>query len=75
MSWTKAAAIRAVKTMAQSGIAMIGTATIMQDVDWKMVGSAIVLSGILSVLTSLAGLPEVDPAEEDDAFEDDVEDE
>jgi hypothetical protein len=56
--WLKAAAVRAVKTMAQAAIAMIGTSAVMADVDWKMVVSATVLSGILSVLTSLAGLPE-----------------
>jgi hypothetical protein len=56
--WLKAAAIRSVKTMAQAAIAMIGTSAVMADVDWKMVVSATVLSGILSVLTSLAGLPE-----------------
>ena len=58
--WLKAAGIRAVKTMAQSFIAMIGTAAVMHDVDWLMVGSATVLSGILSLATSTAGLPEVD---------------
>ncbi len=57
--WIKAASIRAVKTMAQAAIAMIGTAAVMGDVDWTMVGSATVLSGILSILTSIAGLPEV----------------
>ena len=58
--WFKAAGIRAVKTMAQAAIAMIGTSVVMSDVDWKMVVSATILSGILSILTSLAGLPEVD---------------
>lgn len=60
MTWIKAAAIRAVKTMAQAAIAMIGTATVISEVDWKMVISATIVSGILSILTSLAGLPEVD---------------
>lgn len=59
-AWLKAALIRAVKTCAQAAIAMIGTATVMSAVDWKMVVSASVLAGILSVLTSLAGLPEVE---------------
>jgi len=58
--WIKAAGIRAVKTMAQAAIAMIGTSVVISDVDWKMVVSATILSGILSILTSLAGLPEVD---------------
>lgn len=57
--WLKAAGIRAVKTMAQSFVAMIGTAAVMQDVNWTMVVSATVLSGILSLATSVAGLPEV----------------
>ena len=59
-TWTQAAAIRAVKTMAQAAIAMIGTAAIISEVDWKYVISAVALSGILSILTSLAGLPEVE---------------
>lgn len=58
--WFKAATIRAIKTMAQAAIAMIGTSVVMSDVDWRMVVSATILSGILSLLTSLAGLPEVD---------------
>lgn len=58
--WIKAAAVRAVKTMAQAAIAMIGTSAVMADIDWKLVLSASVVAGILSVLTSLAGLPEVD---------------
>lgn len=57
--WIKAAAIRAVKTMAQSAIAMIGTSVAIADVDWKLVLSASIVAGILSILTSLAGLPEV----------------
>lgn len=59
-AWFKAAAIRAVRTIAQAAIAMISTATVLGDVDWFMVGSASILAGILSVLTSVAGLPEVD---------------
>lgn len=58
--WLKAAAIRALKTICQTAIAMIGTAVIMSQVDWVMVGSAALLAGILSILTSLAGIPEVD---------------
>ena len=58
-TWAKAAGIRAVKTVAQSAIAMIGTAAVMAEVDWKMVISAAVLAGIISMLTSIAGLPEV----------------
>ena len=58
--WFKAAAVRAVKTMAQTAIAVIGTSAVVSAVDWKMVISASILAGILSVLTSLAGLPEVE---------------
>lgn len=57
--WVKAAGVRAVKTMAQTAVAMIGTAAVMGDVSWAMVGSAAALSGILSLLTSVAGIPEV----------------
>ena len=58
-AWVKAAAVRAVKTIAQTAVAMISTAQVMGEVDWKMVASASALAGVLSVLTSLAGLPEV----------------
>ena len=58
--WIKAAGVRAVKTMAQTFIATIGSAAVLAAVDWKVVVSATVLGGILSVATSVAGLPEVE---------------
>ena len=58
VAWIKAAGIRAIKTMAQTFVATIGTAAVMGDVNWQMVGSATVLFGILSVATSIAGIPE-----------------
>lgn len=61
--WTKAAAIRAVKTIAQAAVATISTSAIIAEVDWKYCVSASILAGILSILTSLAGLPEVDNGE------------
>ena len=57
--WAKAAGVRAIKTVAQTAVATIGTAAVMGEVNWAMVGSAAVLSGILSLLTSVAGLPEL----------------
>ena len=60
--WIKKAGIRAVKTMAQTALATIGTSAAMGEVNWVLVGSASLLSGIVSLLTSLAGLPEVDKA-------------
>jgi len=57
--WARAAGIRAVKTVAQAGVAAIGTAAVMGAVDWQYVVSASVLAGVLSVLTSVAGLPEI----------------
>ncbi|MDE6780379.1 MAG: holin [Ruminococcus sp.] len=56
--WLKAAGIRAVKTVAQTAVATIGTSAVMGDVNWISVGSASILSGVLSLLTSVAGLPE-----------------
>ena len=57
--WVKAAGIRAVKTMAQTFVATVGTAVVLSAVDWKVVVSASILSGILSVANSVAGIPEV----------------
>lgn len=62
-AWAKAAIVRAVKTVAQSAVAMIGTAAVMAEVDWKMVVSAALLAGVISILTSIAGLPEVSTTE------------
>jgi len=58
-SWSKAAAVRAVKTIAQTAVATIGTSAVIDDVNWLVVCSASAVSGILSVLTSIAGLPEI----------------
>lgn len=57
--WLKAATIRAVKTMAQTAVATIGVSAVMSEVDWTYVASASALAGILSILTSVAGLPEI----------------
>lgn len=59
IKWLKAAAIRAVKTVAQTAIATIGASATIGEVNWAMVGSASLLSGVVSILTSIAGIPEV----------------
>ena len=59
IKWIKAAGIRAIKTVAQTAVAIIGTSVTMGAVDWKMVASASVLAGIVSILTSVAGIKEV----------------
>ena len=68
-AWIKAAGVRAIKTVAQAAIGTIGASFAMGDVDWLLVGSASLLAGILSLLTSVAGLPELkqqEPAEVED---------
>lgn len=63
-TWIKAAGIRAIKTVAQTAVATIGTAAVLDEVNWVMVVSAAVLSGVISLLTSVAGLPELNAGTE-----------
>ena len=58
--WTKAAAVRAIKTVAQTAVGVIGASTVVSSVDWKVVVSSAVLAGVVSILTSVGGLPEVE---------------
>lgn len=60
VKWLKASLVRAVKTMAQTAVAVIGTATVLGAVDWNMVVSSAVIAGIVSILTSIGGIPEVE---------------
>lgn len=66
--WIKASAIRAIKTMAQTAVGLIGTSVMISDVSWQVVVSASLLSGLVSILTSIAGIPEV-PSEEKESNE------
>lgn len=63
--WWKAAGLRAIKTVAQTAVATIGTAALLDEIDWLMVGSAALLAGVLSLLTSIGGLPEVQVNEDE----------
>ena len=63
VKWFKKAGIRAGKTMAQTAVALIGTSAVMEAVDWKLVVSGAIVSGIVSILTSIAGIPEVEAEE------------
>ena len=65
VEWAKSAGVRAVKTMAQSAIGAIGAAATMGAVDWRIVGSTALLAGVVSILTSVAGIPEVSGAKEE----------
>lgn len=68
--WLKAAGIRALKTVAQTAVATIGTTAMIHEVNWLLVASASVLAGVLSLLTSVAGLPEVDAPKIEDEIDD-----
>lgn len=61
--WLKAAGVRAVKTMAQTAVAVIGTSAVISAVDWKIVVSSAIVAGVVSVLTSISGIPEVESEE------------
>ncbi len=66
-TWIKAAGVRAIKTVAQTAVATIGTTAVLAEVNWLMVGSSALLAGVLSLLTSVAGLPECKEDETEDA--------
>ena len=73
LAWLHAAGVRAIKTVAQTAVAPIGPAAVLGDVNWLMVGSASILSGLLSLLTSVAGLPEL-PDKDGDGIPDGADD-
>ena len=69
IEWWKAAGVRAIKTVCQTAVATIGTTMAMTEVDWILVGSTSVLAGIMSILTSIAGLPECESTNENETIE------
>ena len=73
LKWLRAAGVRAIKTVAQTAVATIGTGAVFAEVDWRMVASASLLAGVLSLLTSVAGLPEINAAGTDGAQTNDAE--